>query len=234
MSYTYLSWDSEFFGFPIARIDIGTDDAQALQTEVLRADADRIECLYCLCPAIRNDVLRAAVDLGFRPYDVRLELELTIGTDASAPPPAREATLADGPSLERIARESLVGTRFWNDDRFSRERVKDLYAAWVQRAFSTPATRRTLIGGDSEGFVVCAVDTARSLGTIELIAVAEAARASGLASDLMVSAHRLFARAGLSRAVVVTQVANIAAQRLYQRLGYQTSGADFWLHRWRT
>jgi RimJ/RimL family protein N-acetyltransferase len=41
-----------------------------------------------------------------------------------------------------------------------------------------------------------------------------------------------FADAGLSRARVATQAANVASQRLYQRAGFRTSEAALWLHRW--
>jgi dTDP-4-amino-4,6-dideoxy-D-galactose acyltransferase len=228
MSYERLEWDSDFFGFAVGRVDAGSE----LSAAVAAADADGARCLYCLCPADRWDSLEAAFALGFRLYDVRLELGRELPAEEAAESAVREARPEEHAALEAIARERLRGTRFWNDRRFDRARVADLYAAWVRRGLETPPERRTLVAGDAEGFVTCRFDEDGGLGTIELIAVAAEAEGRGLGRRLLAGADAAFEAAGLTRAAVVTQAGNAAAQRLYQGAGYRSTRADLWLHRW--
>jgi dTDP-4-amino-4,6-dideoxy-D-galactose acyltransferase len=232
LRYEEQGWDSTFFGFSIGRI-VGESQAEDdLPTSVAAADAAAVRCLYYLCPADDDGSLHAALNLGFRPYDVRIELERRLEGALQPSSSVHEARPVEAPLLERIARERLQGTRFWSDPGFEPERVADLYAAWLERGLSTAPQRRTLVVEEAAGFVICHFDSARSLGTIELIAVAVESAGKGLGGRLVAAADHAFATADCDRAVVVTQGRNIAAQRLYQRHGYRTTRVDLWLHRW--
>jgi ribosomal protein S18 acetylase RimI-like enzyme len=228
MRYERLGWDSSFFGLAIGRVSPEQDTA-GLARSVAAADADGIECLYLLCRAGDDPALAAALDLGFRPYDVRIELERELDAPIRMPPEIRDARRQDVPALERIARERIRGTRFWADARFPGERVAELYATWLRAAVLDSSTRRVLVFGEGDGFVVCRL--AAGAGAIELIAAAVDGR--GIGGALTEAAGSAFAAAGLTRAGVVAQGQNVPAQRLYQRHGYRTTWVGLWLHRWR-
>ena len=229
MSFEPLSWDSELFGFPIGRVP----EPAALDDAVSAADADGVRCLYLLCPADEDHALQAALDAGFRPYDVRVELERALEGTEPGGEEVREANAGDEAGLSRIAAERFTGTRFFADPHFPREACRELYVAWLRRGLTTAPERRTLVAGDAEGFVTCRFDAASGTGTIELIGVADGAAGRGLGAALLAGAHRAFAGAGLRRASVVTQARNVPALRLYERHGYLTSATAVWLHRWR-
>jgi ribosomal protein S18 acetylase RimI-like enzyme len=71
----------------------------------------------------------------------------------------------------------------------------------------------------------------QSAGTlvIDLIAVERAARGNGLAAAMIRFAGHHFAQCGVLR--VGTQVANIPATRLYEKLGFRMRCAHYVLHR---
>jgi dTDP-4-amino-4,6-dideoxy-D-galactose acyltransferase len=227
--YEPLAWDSEFFGFPVGRV---ADEDGDLAGSVRTADAEGVRCLYLLCGGGDRVALTAAADLGFRLYDARVELDRRLDPDSAPSSSAHEARPEEAASLEQIARRRMRGTRFWNDPHFDRERVADLYAAWLQRGLDTAPRRRTLVVGEAEGFIVCGFDASAGVGSIELIAVAEGSAGRGLGRELVAAADGAFATAGMTKAIVVTQGQNLAAQRLYQRCGYRSSRFDLWLHRW--
>jgi dTDP-4-amino-4,6-dideoxy-D-galactose acyltransferase len=229
MSYRRLEWDSRFFGFPVGRVE--AEDGVGIGTAVRDADADAVRCLYFLCPAAASELVAAALGLGFGLFDVRIELECRPLSAAEPAAAVRDAVPSDREALERIARERLRGTRFWNDPRFDRERVADLYSEWLLRGLASPS-RRTLVAGDCDGFITCGLDPDGDAGEIELIAVAAGADGRGVGGSLVAAATSQFAAAGFERATVVTQAANVGAQRLYQRCGYRTRRVDLWLHRW--
>lgn len=233
MIYEVLPWDSAFFGFPIGRIS-GADTSDALAHTLARADAEGIRCLYYLVAADHLPVLHTALHHGFIPYDIRVEFERRLA--APAPPETgvvvREADVADEPVLSQLAAEAMTATRFALDDHFPRDRVPLLYAEWVRRGLSSGAARRVLLAEPAAGFLVCGLDTEVLRGSIELVGVARPFARQGIGRVLMAKAHAIMLESGCERANVVTQGRNVAAQRLYQNLGYKTVTVAWWLHRW--
>lgn len=236
MSYELLPWDSEFFGFPIGRIT-ELDGSNSLPHSLARADAQGIRCLYHLVPADRVDALHEALRHGFKPYDIRVELERPLddrATDeAVGPVPVREAELADEAVVSDLAAQTITATRFSLDDHFPAERMSLLYPQWVRRGLRSGPERRVLIAEPSAGFLVCGLDNQAAIGSIELVGVAPTFARRGISRVLMQKAHTIMREADCEHARVVTQGRNVAAQRLYQSCGYRTRSVAWWLHRWR-
>lgn len=235
MSYRRLAWDSEFFGFPIGRID----DARSVDEfadSIADADADGARCLYLLLPVADVSGLHRALSHGFLPVDVRVELDLDLDRLA-APPPTdiRRARPDELPALERLVRETITDTRFSLDRGFPPDQASELYVIWARRGLLEDPPFRTFVTGDgTSGYVVCKLDTERSVGSIELIGVTPNHHRAGVGGALLDAAHAAFAAAGCDRATVVTQARNRAALRLYESRGYRTDRVGWWLHRWAT
>jgi len=236
-----LAWDSAFFGFPVAQLTAERLDESALAAATVACRARGIRCAYLLLDGDDAHGSALAQADGFALRDVRLTFERELG-DASAadaghaaptPRPAiGPATAGQHAALETLAREAFTHTRFLADPHFPQERSRELYAAMLRRGLDGGPERVTLADGDARGFVVCRLDTRDGVGTIELIAVAASARGGGLGAALVTAALARFRAAGLHRAQVATQAANVASQRLYQRTGFRTCAAHLWLHRW--
>jgi ribosomal protein S18 acetylase RimI-like enzyme len=88
------------------------------------------------------------------------------------------------------------------------------------------------IDGDATGYVTCHLDRASNQGSIGLIAVSGQTREKGLGRELVLTALGWCCRHGSSEVSVVTQGANVAAQRLFQRCGFRTYSMGLWFHRW--
>jgi ribosomal protein S18 acetylase RimI-like enzyme len=231
-SYERLAWDSEFFGIPIGRV-IEPLVHGRIARAAAAADADGIACLYLLLSLDSQDALGDALGLGFIPYDVRMELDKRLERVPRVESNGiRAADPDDIPTLERIARGTFTGTRFFADPQFPAGLVPEMYAIWARRGVETYPLRRTFLTEDSEGFVVCRVDEETEEGTIELIGFIKEATGRRLGATLVHHADATFAHLGLRRGVVVTQGANVAAQRLYQSSGYRSRRLGVWLHRW--
>jgi len=228
-----LEWDSAFFGMRIGRVRGGAVLGELTQA-LAEADERGIRCLYLLAPAADLGLLDAAQEHGFRVRDVRVELARAVaGHGAAMWPGLRTGRPQDLERLEPLARSAFRGTRFFGDPGFPRERSAQLYVEWLRRGLSGAGERVTLVGGDLSGFVVCEIDTTAREGRISLIAVAAEVSGQGLGGTLMEGAGHVFRERGLARASVITQGHNVAALRLYERLGYRTENVSLWLHRWR-
>jgi dTDP-4-amino-4,6-dideoxy-D-galactose acyltransferase len=225
-----LPWDTEHFGVSVARV-CRPADGDGVRSAAEAADAAGVECLTALIDADDVGAIAVAEEIGFRSYDVRIELDRRLAPDPSDVAGVRPADGSDVARLEAIARERFGQSRFYADPGFGRDRAAALYVAWLERGMSSDS-RRTLVTDAADGFVVCRLDAERAVGSIELIGVAEESERRGLGLRLVRGAHSLFAAAGLLSAEVVTQGRNLPAQRLYQREGYRTRRVAVWLHRW--
>ncbi len=230
-----LDWDSAFFGFPIAQMAARRVDEAALAAALAACRASGIRCAYLLLEGDDAHGSALAQAAGFVLRDVRTTLERRVQAADTARPAAARIAPA-GPqqhaALEAVARAAFAQTRFTADPGFPPERCRDLYAAFLRRGLDGAPERVVLADPAARGFIVCRLDAAAGTGTIELIAVAAEARGRGLGGALVDAALGAFAAAGLRRATVVTQAANVASQRTYQRAGFRTCEVGLWLHRW--
>lgn len=232
-----LAWDSAFFGFPIAQVTARRLDQDVLDAAVEACRARGVRCAYLLLDGDDARGSELAQTAGFVLRDVRMTLERPVDAgDGTRPAAAAMGVAPAGPqqhaALEAVARAAFEQTRFTADPGFAPERCRDLYAAFLHRGLDGAPERVVLADSGARGFVVCRLDAVERTGTIELIAVAAEGRGRGLGGALVDAALGAFAAAGLHRATVVTQAANVASQRMYQRAGFRTCEVGLWLHRW--
>jgi ribosomal protein S18 acetylase RimI-like enzyme len=220
VSVAHLPWDSQFFGVRIARATLSDI---SLREAVEAAGRERVDCLYLVIPGAELEAVAEAVRAGAKLVDLRTELEGTVASVGETG--IRAANLADLPVLERMAERLAESSRFRADARFEAEAVAEMYRIWVRRCID----KGVIVVPEEEpsGFVGArgVVDGAH----VELVYVAPEARGARVAQRLVAGAvHQL----GTAFARVVTQAGNIAAQRLYQSLGFRTRSVEAVLHLW--
>jgi len=232
----YLEWDSQFFGRRIARANI------SCLTDKLVAEIDiwcclhKIDCLYFLASSADRPTVRFAQDNMFRFVDVRVTLDLHVGTagnDNSSGCNIRSAVEGDIPALRALARSGHRDSRFYYDGNFPDRLCDELYETWIERSCRGWAENVLVAGegGDLEGYLTCHLPNPGS-GQIGLMGVGEKARRKGIGRDLVSCAVHWFAEQGVENISVVTQGRNVGAQRLYQRCGFATRSMEIWFHRW--
>lgn len=237
-----LAWDSEFWGIPIAQMRGNLLDATRLAAVDDFCLGSGVACLYFLAAADDPETTLLAEEAGFHLTDVRVTLRWRSGhrqEDAAARVgdgvEIRNWRDPDIPELRRIAGQSHQNTRFFADQRFSRERCPLLYETWIERSCAGYAERVlvALVSGRPVGYITCHLPRAADdAGRIGLIGIDRAARGQGIGAGLAAAALAWFARAGVSEVTVVTQGRNQAAIRLYERAGFLTDMVQLWYHKW--
>jgi dTDP-4-amino-4,6-dideoxy-D-galactose acyltransferase len=234
---TLLSWDSDHWGFPVARLNSHhlTEDSAG---EAIRwSERHKIRCLYFAADGTSAETLRAAWDNGFRFVDVRVDLEKTL----SEPPDAdedggscRDALPEDLPAMERLARTAHEDTRFFKDAGFDRGKARDLYALWIARDLREHKVFASLSTGHPANLsgYVSVIASGHGEGRIGLVAVDAGARGGGLGGLLVRRALTWCRSSGAVSARVATQATNVAALRLYGNCGFKTADVKVWFHRW--
>jgi ribosomal protein S18 acetylase RimI-like enzyme len=229
-----LTWDSEFFGFPIASVLLERLDDAAIAAIDSWCEARDVRCLYYECNAADQDSIRRAGRGGFEVVDVRL---LFTGRShamaADGPAALRDATEADVPALRAIAAQSHRDSRFFADPRFSAERAAELFATWIANAVAGHADRVLVADRDGE---VAGYSALRrqpgGRGRIDLFAVAPPHRRQGIGRQLIRSSCAWLAAQGVPTVFAATQARNASAQRAYQRCGLALGGVWLYYHKW--
>jgi dTDP-4-amino-4,6-dideoxy-D-galactose acyltransferase len=230
-----LTWDSEFFGFNIARVNAHRlTPAEYSPIESWCRD-HQIRCLYFLADADDAETIHTAETNGFNFVDIRLTFERKLNDWIAASPnlDIRLCDERDLAALKPIVRAGHTDTRFFFDTRFPRDKAGLLYEIWLEKTFHSPKDA-VLVGhtnGQAHSYITC-VDDGAGQGSIGLVGVGAAQQGQGIGYSLAQAALDWFAQRHISTVRVVTQGRNLRAQRLYQRNGFITHSLQLWYHRW--
>ena len=227
-----LEWDSNFFGYRIARINGRVLTPESVEQIAVWCNAERIECLYFLADADDTQTARLAEQHRLAFVDMRLTLTAEI-TAGSADKSIRACEPSDIPILKSIARISHRASRFYHDPVFSNNRCDTLFETWIERSCGDFAnvTFVSSEGDEPTGYITCNI-LPDGRGQIGLLGVADAHRSKGIGRRLIAASFAWFRDQGVSQVEVVTQGRNIAAQRAYQKNGFLTVSVEHWYHWW--
>lgn len=234
-----LEWDSEHFGFPIARAQVANLDEE-IAAAIDRWCGDRgIRCLYFLVDADDAPTARLAAERGYRVVDVRVTVERSLeGVERLPRLPdwmaTREADRSDLGFVRALAARGHHGSRFYFDGGFPRELCDALYVKWVERGLRDPA--RTLriaeVDGEPAAYHVLGPLGEDRIGRGELLAVDERHRGRGVALSLVRDSIRTLAARGAVRHRSVHAARNVGAARYMERAGLLTAAVEVWHHKW--
>ncbi len=234
----YLAWDSDFFGYRIARLTVNQLNPQLAEQAIQWCKSNAIDCLYFLAEADDQATVKMAETYQFHFVDIRLTLERHIDSLLNTQSNVRVAgvrpvKLDDIPALRAIAGNSYHNTRFYHDSHISKSLCDALYETWIEKSCNGYADRVFVaeLQGQLVGYISCnMVDQFE--GQIGLVGVGPDAQGKGIGSNLVNSALIWFAEQGAKQAGVVTQGRNVQGQRLYQRAGFITKSVQLWYHHW--
>lgn len=229
-----VTWDTEFFGFPVAQLDAPAVDVDLMTAALAWCRARDVRCLYYLARSADAASQRAVQAGGAQFMDARVTLAHPLLAVEAAEEQADigPPTDAERAALVRFAPLLAEGSRFSADPGFGADAARRLYTRWLQYPVEASFVARTAAGVG--GVITCqthATETGK-LGLIELLCVDPAYQQRGLGAALCRRALDWFAGQGCAAAQVITQGHNIASQRVYQRVGFRTARVDFWFHRW--
>jgi dTDP-4-amino-4,6-dideoxy-D-galactose acyltransferase len=233
-----LPWDSNWFGFTVAKVrgDLLTSERAREIEDWCRQK--KVRCLYFLAQSNDKQTKQSAEEAGYQLVDIRLTFEREVAPPGTGRIIAsiRKARQDDLPSVKRLARTEFHDTRFYFDSNIPVDRADALYERWVEQAMEDPATQQVLVSTDDRdqvtGFIVIRNDPITKQGNIGLLAIDSAFHRRGLGRQLVEAGLEEMVHRGANLVTVVTQARNIAAQRLYQGVGFITRSVYLYYHKW--
>ena len=234
-----LPWDTDFFGFPVAFLS-----SLKLNPSIARFVFDfcskhLVRLLEYQCDCHDRESVLLAEEHGFNFADIRLTFERFINNNLAIPKLPSEFTFdianeGDVTRLMEIADGLYLDSRYYFDTNFPRDKVRQFYIDWVQKAVLGTFDDCAMIlrhSDDPVGFFTIKYEPNCS-ARIRLVGIDPRYRAKGLAIIHLHHCLKKLAANGVKYVQVATQGRNYAAQRLYQKAGFITKKTEIWYHKW--
>ncbi|MBN2550094.1 MAG: GNAT family N-acetyltransferase [Anaerolineales bacterium] len=237
----FLQWDTDFFGYRIARAAVSALDDQTVKSIYNWCELHRIECLYFLAGAEDRQTIRLAENNGFRLVEIRLNMERSLRAwDPETRPRQaedviiRNATPEDVPVCQDIARTSYVDSRYYFDEHFSEEKWQAYYATWIKKSLQGGAELALVAEKDNQvvGYITGVLSKEKPEAMYELTGVRETARKAGVGQELFRAGLDWYVRHGIQYVWLATQGRNVPTQRMVQRNGLITRSCQLYYHKW--
>ncbi|MBE7559737.1 hypothetical protein HS125_12635 [bacterium] len=256
LAWRRLGFDSDLFGFPVARLEHlgglgGPRTQEALLASLLaRAEEDwRTAGIALLYAKVRMEHLpaqRALARHGFSPVggwiNYGLWLERWECPRLTHPASLRPATAEDARILENLAAQSFALDRFHSDPRISPTRADQLHRFWIRNSVTGKAAQAVLVAendlGQVSGFLTYNIrDEAPEkldglrLARVILNAVDARERGQGVYPK-MLSNVILECQGQADFLSAETQINNYAVQRSWAKLGLAPVESGLNFHYW--
>lgn len=238
---TFLDWDTNFFERRIARLNARRLDAETLAAVEAWCAEQSIDCLYFQADSDDPQTIRLAQQHAFQLVEVRLIFERRLKDwdpetrlRASEEALIRPARPTDIPTVQAIAQNSYVDSRYYFDPHFGEAQWQAYYRTWVKNSLEGRAEMALVAEREEQvvGYITGVPSPDRREMMYELTGVDPAERRSGVGQELFRSGMDWCQRRGIGSIWLATQGRNIATQRMVQRNGFITRACSLYYHRW--
>ena len=188
---------------------------------------------YVKIPVDKPYVVDALIRIGFELVDTNLQFEKVVSSTPkinTGNVSIRLAQPSDEKQVAQLAARSFIHSRFHADKAISDSQANEIKADWSRSFFQGERGDVMVVAVDEDriiGFLL-SILTADDCLVIDLITVDENMRGQGLAGAMTWFTQAQFPNAKKLR--VGTQLANIAAARCYEKLGFVLARSDHVLH----
>jgi len=234
-----LEWDTDFFGFAVARITPYRLTASELESILALLKKRNVSLAYWASDPSDSQSHRSAKLSGGFLADKKITYGMNLRNVPDARLPAGEISIEEyleplpDAALESLALESGVFSRFNADPKISKEQFESLYKLWILNSVSKKFADAVFVARDKGGIVgMATVSTKNDCGHIGIIAVDRSMRRRHVGVDLVRTAQRWFVSKDCKTAQVVAQKDNLAACNLYEKCGFHIEKTEHFYHFW--
>jgi dTDP-4-amino-4,6-dideoxy-D-galactose acyltransferase len=232
--FDVLDWDSDLFGFPVARLRSHVLIPQTYGNALKTLKDAGIRLAYAVTPWDDREARAVIEQAGGSMVDRRVRYRKGVSGTVAFPSlvvvwPGQNCT----PELESLALESGNQSRFRMDPKIPPDVFPKLYLTWIRRSVLGEIADTVLVSmraGRVTGMVSLNLNGTRA--EVGLMAVDQAHRGAGIGLRLMEAAEAWAHAHGAETLDVVTQGANTGACTLYKASGCLVAEEEAVYHVW--
>lgn len=227
-----LDFDSDFFGFPIGRIQLDGADEAGIREAEAEAREDGIACLFALLDPSDAEASYRVQELGYRFVDTAARFEVLPHEEVA--PVTTTCTVRTGQAadVDEVIESVLTmapWSRFAADPRFGLEASRRMHRAWVDRAVACTTGEHSLMVAEDEtgivGFLTRSASPTPMINTVGTIAPG-----TGAAHALFAESREWARPQPISAGWAASR--NIGVQRFLGRCGFRLAEVRYHFHRW--
>lgn len=236
-----LPWDSEFFGYGVAKLHTVIDPAgplqmradtaaevSALRNALDQARARGIKYVFCTVAPRELALIRTLSDAGFTLIETRCHYHKRLSEEPSDRHRTRLATAADVPSLARSARDMVNWfDRFHADPAIDLSDADRLMERWVHASVVEGFADATIVPDTEEPEAFCTAKLHQrhwdgwGLKLAQPVLSAVSPKHRGWYVKIISELCEYLRLQGAEHAYLITQITNNAVIRSWEKLGFQ-------------
>jgi len=237
-NYEILQWDSDFFGFKVARITSSGLSSRELVLMLKKLKGNNVKLVYWACDSEHVPPEKTVQDHGGLCVNERVTYGVYLpGLNLEKyPPPFIVDEFTDSkasPQLEKLAVLSGRYSRFNLDPNIPPHKFKEMYLLWINQSINGSMADHVFvvkINNLIRGMVTVSIQN--EIGRIGLLSVDPDARSRRVGTTLVRFAQNWYISQGCKTAKVVTQKENVQACRLYEKCNYIEEITKNYYHFW--
>jgi dTDP-4-amino-4,6-dideoxy-D-galactose acyltransferase len=236
--FQVLKWDSEFFGFRVAKLVSSQLNSAELDDIIRQLRSNRIKLAYWASNPEDSESQVVAKSAGLFLADKKvtysrniLSIDMSNALFDQTIETYKESQLNE--ELISLALQSGIFSRFNVDTKIPAGKYEQLYKLWIEKSVNKEIAESVLVTKVSDKIVgMVTVGCKNNRGDIGLIAVNESVRGMKIGEKLVNAALHWSVKKGHNTAQVVTQGVNRAACNLYEKCGYHVEKTENIYHIW--
>jgi len=233
-----LPWDSDYFGIAASRVDLLCELTEGEFSKLREAvkkynfltisNSKGLQNNNCLISEILNAYL-VDVNVTFHKRKSSEEFVTCSNQDFKIVNASQIGNLDD---IVKIAGESFVNSRFYNDTNISNEKASQLYINWIKQSINHNDTYFSLYvkEGRCKGFLLFSKKNTEWV--IELVAVDKSCRNMHIGKRLLQNVISFDGIVDNAIIKVGTQIENISAMNYYYSSGFVIKDIKYIYHLW--
>lgn len=226
MNISYLHWDSDFFGFSVARIDVGDANETTVARQIERLQNDGVHLIYIFSK-------RLLTIKGFNAYLVDQKRSYLLLNPSNVPTKCKATVVTNRPEkLYKLAWQAGEYSRYKIDPNISDDIFKRMYSLWADNSVSGQIADYVLACNEDDeykGFITAKIKN--NTLSIGLIATDNKYRGQGIGSCLIQEIKNIAAQQKLALEVT-TQADNLKACAFYEHNGFVVDHQEYIYHVW--
>lgn len=225
-------WDTEFFGYPVARVELKNPTPGELENVEEKLSELNIRFASIFCSLKDEAANHWAADRG-----ELLDVKTTYIIDVQSWPEdveIQEVTKADfSPELLSLALQSGQYSRFRLDPHLLKDEFARMYEVWLKRSLAHEIAFTVMtIWRENRPVGLLTLGEKNDRADIGLLAVDQEMRGQGIGKQLLRAAHHRAQIKGFTTLQVVTQGRNTPACAFYESQGFQQEVVENVYHLW--
>lgn len=235
LDYELLNWDSQFFGFKVARIiNPNIDSKQIINNTLSALSKDKVKLIYIVLDEqnLKANLLLSEFN---RPITTNVTFKLKISETPIESFEGVEHYQNDKieDELFDLAIQAGHDSRYKLDLDFEQGEFERLYRLWIENSVNKTIADFVFVyrnAGKVKGFVTLKINN--DSGVIGLIAVDETTRGLGIGKKLVYKVFQTLAELNVEHCFVATQKDNLGAVKFYESLGFSVLKSEVYYHIW--